>query len=268
MVLFRLNFEILKQPVKMKHLLPILMLLLFASCQIKKSLKTRKNFTVSHSLHQPSLSLPDYIPHNSQVIFEITDVNPYLYNIAFTEMQRDVITDMELSTNNFTITNRADEFDIAAIDIGGFSMLDDTGNDEGGSTSGTAVEDFELTSKKLKKEREIRLKRLDSITIFNSKYEELKADTFQSMVDKQAEMTRLRDEVICLGQLVKENDFQIEELMAQRNELLKNMQSDYEKIKIFQSHLGYYIAVANEIRSTLSFYKDLQTLLHTNMTYT
>ena len=153
-------------------------------------------------------------------------MNPYLYNIAFTEIQRDVITDMQLSANNFSASNKADDFDIAAIDIGGFSMLDEDGSEPSGSNEGGSAEDFEMVSKKLKKERDTKMKRQDSIAILKARHDELNNDTITAMSEKQASISRIKEEIMLLNQRIKENEVQIDDLTLQRSELMKNMQND------------------------------------------
>ena len=255
----------------MRFFVVALLVICCFSCTVSQTKYAKRgDFPIKHSLHKPSKDLPEFVSHKNQIIFEITDVNPYLYSIAFSEMQRDVITDIELSTNKTPNYSRGSNFDIESLDVGNFSLLSNKKEETISVLETDGLKTFDNLEEQIRAKSEEKLSLTNEISVIERKKDSILIDSNSMAAStnlRTAQINTWNDEINALKNKIGEAERYKRTLERERKEFIQNMKSDAKKTELFKRQLDNYIVVANEIREKVSFYNDLQILLHTNISF-
>lgn len=253
----------------MRICIAVALIILCYSCKAPQATyTTRGNFTVRHSLHKASAELPEFVRYKNQVVFEITDVNPYLYSIAFSEMQQDVITDLELSTNKTSATLRGANFDIESIDLKSFQTAKENQEPEEPVLQNDNLAEFKRLEESLKEDYRKRASLRGEVVDLEDQLNVLRNDTNSSTIEfSTSKIGELIPKIKLKKAAVSSVDQKISNSEGQKTELIKSMRDDVEKIKLFHVQLNNYKGLVDELREKVNFYNDLQVLLHTNVSY-
>jgi hypothetical protein len=239
----------------------------------------RHNVKISESIFSLKDSVQSFVKSKSQIIFEFSDVNTFLYSVDFKEIQRDNINNEELSNNEYKLPFRSSEYKISMLDYADF-QLPPTDN----SKVIDSINKIEREIKYLNIQSDqfnIKLKSLESMADTLLKMETLKIEkeygnTVENVNDKKIALLRLNSTPD--NELLKEikseidtikNNYQltinkIQVIKQNRDNYLSQNNNNDAYIKTFSGQLIEYLIIVSEINDKVDLYNDLTFLLFSN----
>ena len=88
----------------------------------KQKNNKRGTTKIEESVLSPSEDVPTYIHFTDQVIFKLHDVNTFLYDVNFKEIQRDNISKEVVPKDDFQILYNASDYSLAEISYTDFNL--------------------------------------------------------------------------------------------------------------------------------------------------
>lgn len=258
----------------MKLPLPLILIFIFivfafSSCKVfmTKPSKFVHAKKVSHSIFHISDSIPKILMNNEPLYFELTDINPYLYSAKLREVQREFISDIELSSKDFEI-NSVNNLKLYNLDLGEIELPIFQGSRT------PDVKKLDEADRKLRQKiSELEANKLDQnlnqlkMSTLNSKLSMTERDSCNVKNDLENEINDLEK------QLAKQNESAIElikEIEGLQLEITNAKgTAAYDRIlnEKFLEYSKNYIELTGVLNKLVDFYNDLLLLVHSNLSY-
>jgi hypothetical protein len=248
---------------------------LFAFSQEVKPIKNRPFAPIKLWLGNPTKEVPSFIRAKAQVVFDIENVNTFLYSVKFKELQRDVLNDEEIANKEFNIIYKPEYFRISELSTADFLIPK---NLDSKNVSDVIKLEVLLKSKRRNlKQTEKKLENLNELNklVFEDDTLFTKSENDSVIKDRKRRINTLKTQIL-IDDLDKDSLFEqikvvnetylrngvvVDSIQEAYDSLMKSIDNDDGYIIQFKGKVDEYLSIISNINKKVDLYNELLFLL-------
>lgn len=261
-------------------LITITMLFIFCNAYSQKKIKeyncpihSKNNTIIKQPVFEINDSIPKYIKANSQVVFEFSNINTFLYSITFKENQKDIISNGENNIDDITKILEPKEYEIIDYSISDFNIPQIKISNKA-VISINKYEDTisDIDYKIVQKSKIVLNLQYEADNYYNKKKSELglkikEGDSLNfelSKIKDDSIYNKLNDSIIKINDSISALSHKIANIKSKKDKFLLETKDVDAHIKNFNNQLDEYLKKGNSLNLIVDYYHELLFLLFSN----
>ena len=228
----------------------------------KQKNNKRGTTKIEESVLSPSEDVPTYIHFTDQVIFKLHDVNTFLYDVNFKEIQRDNISKEVVPKDDFQILYNASDYSLAEISYTDFNLP---------ATSSAGPASDRSFNGELKKAKDELFSKTENLNELLQKRDQLINDTVgidkNLIVEISSKMNDLTTKIDAAKQQVKRAKKAVGDAEYELNEHLTTSNDNNVHVEAFGYSIDRYLQVVTSINTKVNFYNELLFLMYSSQPF-